>query len=91
MRALAPISVKVVRLSDATLPVGLGFREAAEDDWPDLVTKIKAADIVWGLLITPHATHELGRLGVWGMGACPMPRRSATEVRRQHRIRVGVM
>ena len=44
MRALAPISVKVVRLSDATLPVGLGFREAAEDDWPDLVTKIKAAE-----------------------------------------------
>src|SRR5262249_13449169 len=51
MRALASISVKVVRLSDATLPVGLGFREAAEDDWPDLVTKIKAADIV--LFCTP--------------------------------------
>ena len=51
MRALAPISVEVVRLSDATLPVGLGFREAAEDDWPDLVTKIKAADIV--LFCTP--------------------------------------
>jgi multimeric flavodoxin WrbA len=46
MRALAPISASVVRLSDAKLPVGLGFREAAEDDWPDLVTKIKAADIV---------------------------------------------
>ena len=46
MRALAPISASAVRLSDAKLPVGLGFREAAEDDWPDLVTKIKAADIV---------------------------------------------
>jgi multimeric flavodoxin WrbA len=46
MRALAPISASVVRLSDAKLPVGLGFREAAEDDWPDLVTKIKTADIV---------------------------------------------
>jgi multimeric flavodoxin WrbA len=51
MRALAPISISVVRLSDATLPVGLGFREATEDDWPDLVTKIKAADIV--LFCTP--------------------------------------
>ncbi len=51
MRALAPISASVVRLSDATLPVGLGFREAAEDDWPDLVTTIKAADIV--LFCTP--------------------------------------
>jgi multimeric flavodoxin WrbA len=51
MRALAPISASVVRLSDATLPVGLGFREAAEDDWPDLVREIKAADIV--LFCTP--------------------------------------
>ena len=38
-------------ISDATLPVGLGFREAAEDDWPDLVTRIKTADIV--LFCTP--------------------------------------
>ena len=51
MRAMAAISANVVRLSDATLPVGLGFREAADDDWPDLVTKIKAADIA--LFCTP--------------------------------------
>jgi multimeric flavodoxin WrbA len=51
IRALAPINVDMIRLSDATLPVGLGFREAADDDWPDLVTKIKAADIV--LFCTP--------------------------------------
>jgi multimeric flavodoxin WrbA len=51
MRALAAISANVVRLSDATLPVGLDFREAADDDWPDLVTKIKAADIA--LFCTP--------------------------------------
>jgi multimeric flavodoxin WrbA len=51
MRALASISATVIRLSDATLPVGLGFREAAVDDWPDLVTKIKAADIA--LFCTP--------------------------------------
>jgi hypothetical protein len=51
MRALAAINVKLVRLSDATLPVGLRFREAAEDDWPDLVMQIKAADIV--LFCTP--------------------------------------
>ena len=37
IRALAPINADVVRLSDATLPVGLGFREAPEDDWPGLV------------------------------------------------------
>jgi multimeric flavodoxin WrbA len=51
IRALAPINADVVRLSDAALPVGLGFREAAEDDWPDLVARIKAADIV--LFCTP--------------------------------------
>ena len=51
LRALAPIDAEVVRLSDAALPVGLGFREAGEDDWPDLVTKIKAADIL--LFCTP--------------------------------------
>ena len=51
IRALAPINSEIVRLSDATLPVGLGFREAAADDWPNLVTKIKAADVV--LFCTP--------------------------------------
>src|SRR5262249_35984719 len=51
MRALAPIQASVIRLSDATLPVGLGFREAAADDWPDLVAKIKAADVA--LFCTP--------------------------------------
>ena len=51
IRALASVSAEVVRLSDCALPVGLGFREAAEDDWPDLVTKIKAADVV--LFCTP--------------------------------------
>ena len=51
IRALAPIDARVVRLSDANLPVGLAFREAAHDDWPDLVAQIKAADIV--LFCTP--------------------------------------
>jgi multimeric flavodoxin WrbA len=51
IHALAAINADVVRLSDAALPVGLGFRESAEDDWPDLVARIKAADIV--LFCTP--------------------------------------
>jgi multimeric flavodoxin WrbA len=51
IRALAPINEEMIRLSDLTLPVGLGFREAADDDWPDIVTKIKAAEIV--LFCTP--------------------------------------
>jgi multimeric flavodoxin WrbA len=51
IRALAPITADLVRLSDEALPVGLGFREGTDDDWPGLVTKIKAADIV--LFCTP--------------------------------------
>src|SRR5215204_2460061 len=38
-------------LSNTVLPVGLAFREAADDDWPDLVAKIKSADVV--LFCTP--------------------------------------
>ena len=51
IRALTEATTDVVRLADATLPVGLGFREAPEDDWPNIVTKVKAADIV--LFCTP--------------------------------------
>jgi multimeric flavodoxin WrbA len=51
IRALAPINAETVRLSDRALPVGLGFREGDNDDWPDLVAKIKAADVV--LFCTP--------------------------------------
>ena len=35
--ALTALNADTVRLSDAALPVGLGFRESAEDDWPALV------------------------------------------------------
>lgn len=45
------VDAEVVRLSDCNLPVGLGFRESDDDDWPELVTKLKAADIV--LFATP--------------------------------------
>lgn len=40
------IDAEVLRLSDVNLPVGLGFRESDDDDWPAIVEQIKAADIV---------------------------------------------
>jgi len=40
------VTSEIVRLSDMNLPVGLGFRESDDDDWPGIVKKIKAADIV---------------------------------------------
>ncbi|MEP7026969.1 MAG: NAD(P)H-dependent oxidoreductase [Candidatus Eisenbacteria bacterium] len=52
MRALHPkLESEVVRLADLDLPVGLGFRESKTDRWPEIVPKLKAADIV--LFATP--------------------------------------
>lgn len=47
----ANLVTDVVRLSDLSLPVGLGFRESDDDQWPEVVPRIKAADIV--LFATP--------------------------------------
>src|SRR5689334_7475288 len=45
------ITTEIIRLADKKIPVGLGFRESDDDDWPGIVAKIKAADIV--LFATP--------------------------------------
>jgi len=42
---------EIVRLADRRIPVGLGFREGEEDDWPAIVAALRAADIV--LFATP--------------------------------------
>ena len=47
----ANLESEVVRISDLTIPVGLSFKESDDDDWPHVVSKIKAADIV--LFATP--------------------------------------
>ncbi|MCW5697585.1 MAG: NAD(P)H-dependent oxidoreductase [Bauldia sp.] len=51
MRGVAPLDAETIRLADRNIPVGLGFRESADDDWPAIVEKIKAADIL--ILATP--------------------------------------
>jgi multimeric flavodoxin WrbA len=45
------VTADVVRLADLRLPVGLGYRESEDDEWPGVVAKLKAADIV--LFATP--------------------------------------
>lgn len=40
------VSSETIRLADMNVPVGLGFKESDDDDWPMIVEKIKAADIV---------------------------------------------
>ena len=37
---------EVIRLADLKLPVGLQFRESEDDDWPAIVDRIKASDII---------------------------------------------
>jgi multimeric flavodoxin WrbA len=46
MQKTAPITSETIRLSDRRIPVGLGFKESDDDEWPSIVEKIKAAHIV---------------------------------------------
>ena len=45
------VSSEIIRLADKNIPVGLQYSEGAGDDWPAIVDKLKAADIV--LFATP--------------------------------------
>ncbi len=36
----------IIRLADFQIDVGLGFRESDSDQWPEIVEKIKAADVI---------------------------------------------
>jgi multimeric flavodoxin WrbA len=40
------IKSEIIRLADKNIPVGISYKEGEQDDWPEIVTKIKAADIV---------------------------------------------
>lgn len=46
MKEDAKIEAEEIRLADKNIPVGLGFKESVDDEWPGIVAKIKAADIV---------------------------------------------
>ncbi len=40
------VASEEIRLADKEIPVGLGFKEGANDEWPGIVVKLKAADVV---------------------------------------------
>ncbi|MBI4836072.1 MAG: NAD(P)H-dependent oxidoreductase [Candidatus Abawacabacteria bacterium] len=40
------VASEIIRLADKNIPVGLGYRESDTDEWPEIVTKIKASDII---------------------------------------------
>lgn len=45
------VTAEVIRMADKNIPVGLNYRESDDDDWPEIVAKMKACDIL--LLATP--------------------------------------
>ncbi|MEK7099667.1 MAG: NAD(P)H-dependent oxidoreductase, partial [Patescibacteria group bacterium] len=51
MKGHAEVEAEVLRLSDMDIPVGLGYKESETDEWPAVVEKLVAADIV--LFATP--------------------------------------
>jgi multimeric flavodoxin WrbA len=46
MKKHGEVDEEIIRLADKDIPVGLGFKESRNDDWPGIVKKLKAADIV---------------------------------------------
>jgi multimeric flavodoxin WrbA len=47
----AAVNTVVIRLADKNIPVGLGYNEGPDDEWPAIVEEIKKADII--LFATP--------------------------------------
>lgn len=45
------VKSETIRLSDKNIPVGLGFRESEDDDWPEIADKLRKADIL--IMATP--------------------------------------
>jgi multimeric flavodoxin WrbA len=46
MRKYGRVDAEAVRLADKRIPVGLGFREGDDDEWPEIADKLRKADIV---------------------------------------------
>ena len=46
MKKHAQVDADIVRLSDKNIPVGLSYKESEDDEWPAIVEKIRAADVV---------------------------------------------
>lgn len=46
MVKLAEIDSEIIRLADFQIDIGLGHQESDADQWPEIVEKIKAADVI---------------------------------------------
>lgn len=46
MKSHAEIESSMVRLADMNIPVGLGYKESEDDEWPGIVDQMVKADVV---------------------------------------------
>ncbi|MDB4939825.1 MAG: hypothetical protein JWO40_250 [Candidatus Doudnabacteria bacterium] len=46
MQKFSEIESEIIRLSDQNIPVGLGYKESDDDQWPTIVKKMVAANII---------------------------------------------
>lgn len=46
MKTLGEVVATSIRLADKNIPVGLGYKESEDDEWPAIVDEIKKADVV---------------------------------------------
>ena len=51
MRLHGKIEAETIRLADRNIPVGLGFRESDDDEWPEIADKLRNMDIL--IIATP--------------------------------------
>src|ERR1700693_1358861 len=60
MRKYGRVEAESVRLADKRIPVGLGFRESDDDEWPEIADKLRKAGIV--IFATPLLRGERSML-----------------------------
>jgi multimeric flavodoxin WrbA len=51
MRKHGEVVADTIRLADKNIPVGLGFKESDDDEWPEIADKLRKADIL--IIATP--------------------------------------
>jgi multimeric flavodoxin WrbA len=51
MRQHGKVDAETIRLADRNIPVGLGFRESDDDEWPAIADKLRKMDIL--IIATP--------------------------------------
>jgi len=51
MRKHGQVEAETIRLADKNIPVGLGYRESADDEWPEIADKLRMANVL--IIATP--------------------------------------